>query len=236
MTVFAFNPDLDIEALSRSWEPGDRQHIPDILTRETAERLEAALIGEREWRRSVTTATGAFHALLKDDEPQSEIHRQWLSQAAVDGTERAMQYVYDSRVLGSGNAPLPPRGDLLDDFEAWLNQEPQLDVLRGVTGAVKASRVFCQASRFLPGHVLTEHSDLGADQRHFAYVLNLSRDWNPDWGGLLVFYDEAGHVSRGFTPGFNSLNLFRTPQSHAVTQVAAFAQRPRLAISGWLMG
>ena len=76
----------------------------------------------------------------------------------------------------------------------------------------------------------------GRDRRLFAHVFNFTRVWNPDWGGLLVFHGADGHVERGFTPGFNSLNLFRTPQSHSVTQVSTFAQQPRLAISGLLMG
>lgn len=236
MTEFAFNSDLDFKALSEGWEPGDRLHIPNILAGESADRLEAALAGERDWTRSVTMRSGTFHVPLIGDEPQSDTHRQWLEASVVDGGDPQMQYVYDNRPLGSGHKPNPPRGDILDAFEYWLNQDPQLEVLRTITGADEARRIYCQASRFVPGQVLTEHSDRGGGKRLFAHVFNFSRAWNPDWGGLLVFYDKTGHVSRGFAPVFNSLNLFRTPQSHAVTQIAPFAQRPRLAISGWLMG
>ena len=236
MTDFAFHPDLDVELLSTAWEPGGRIHIPNILAEDSADRIEAALAAERDWIRSVTMRSGSFHVPLRDDQPQSETHRKWLADASVDGGDSEMQYLYDSRPLGAGAAPNAPRGDLLDAFEAWLNEDAQLAVLRTLTGAEDPRSVFCQASRFLPGHVLTEHSDRGREKRLFAHVFNFTRMWNPDWGGLLVFHDEAGHVARGFTPGFNSLNLFRTPQSHSVTQIATFAQQPRLAISGWLMG
>lgn len=236
MTDFAFHPDLDPETLSGAWETGERLHIPNILSQETADRLEAALSAERDWTRSVTMRSGVFHVPLKDDEPQSQTHRKWLADSIVDGGDAKMQYVYDNRPLGSGHTPNPPRGDILDDFEYWLNAEPQLAVLRAITGAAETRKVYCQASRFLPGQVLTEHNDQGAGKRLYAHVFNFTRNWNPDWGGLLIFYDAAGHVSRGFTPGFNSLNLFRTPQSHAVTQIAPFAQHPRLSVSGWLMG
>lgn len=236
MTTFAFHPELDVDALSRSWEPGERIHIPNILAVESADRIEAALAAERDWIRSVTMRSGSFHVPLKDDQPQSETHRKWLADAVVDGGDSEMQYVYDSRPLGSGHTTSAPRGDLLDAFEHWLNAEPQLAVLRVLTGEAETRRVYCQASRFLPGQVLTEHSDRGGGKRLVAHVFNFTRNWNPDWGGLLVFHDQAGHIDRGFTPGFNSLNLFRTPQNHSVTQVATFAQKPRLAISGWLMG
>lgn len=236
MSEFAFHPELDVERLSRTWEPGERIHIPNILCEETADRIEAALQAEGDWIRSVTMRSGSFHIPLKDNEPQSDTHRKWLADAVVDGGDSEMQYVYDSRPLGAGHTTSPPRGDVLDAFEYWLNAEPQLAVLRALTGENETRRVYCQASRFLPGQVLTEHSDRGGGKRLVAHVFNFTRTWNPDWGGLLVFHDEAGHIARGFTPGFNSLNLFRTPQSHSVTQVATFAQKPRLAVSGWLMG
>ena len=236
MSRFAFNPNLDLEALSEGWEPGGRLHVPNILTLETADLLEGALAAETDWIRSVTMRSGTFHVPLKGNEPQTETHRKWLADATVDGGDPEMQYVYDNRPLGSGHVPNPPRGDLLDDFEYWLNEEPQLEVMRTITRAADTQRIYCQASRFVNGQVLTEHTDHGGGKRLVAHVFNLTRTWNPDWGGLLLFYDEQGHVSRGFTPGFNCLNLFRTPQSHAVTQIAPFAPHPRLAISGWLMG
>jgi Rps23 Pro-64 3,4-dihydroxylase Tpa1-like proline 4-hydroxylase len=58
--------------------------------------------------------------------------------------------------------------------------------------------------------------------------------WRVDWGGLLLFVDERGNVSRGLTPAFNALNLFRTPQPHTVSAVAPFAGANRLSITGWL--
>ena len=236
MSDFAFNPDLDFKALSQAWETGERLHIPNILNLATADRLEAALASETDWIRSVTMRSGTFHVPLKNNEPQSDMHRKWLADSVVDGGDPEMQYNYDNRPLGSGHLPDPPRGDLLDAFEYWLNEEPQLDVLRTLTGEAAARRIYCQASRFVCGQVLTEHTDYGTGKRLVAHVFNMTRIWKPDWGGLLVFYDDQGHVSRGFTPGFNCLNLFRTPQNHAVTQVAPFAPYPRLAISGWLMG
>jgi Rps23 Pro-64 3,4-dihydroxylase Tpa1-like proline 4-hydroxylase len=69
----------------------------------------------------------------------------------------------------------------------------------------------------------------------FAYVINLSRDWQADWGGLLQFIDESGAVSETFMPRWNTLSLFRVPQGHAVSLVAPWARAPRLALTGWFM-
>ena len=57
--------------------------------------------------------------------------------------------------------------------------------------------------------------------------------WRAEWGGLLLFKDDAGEVVEAFTPGFNVLNVFRVPQAHAVSMVTPFAGAPRLSITGW---
>ena len=65
-------------------------------------------------------------------------------------------------------------------------------------------------------------------------MLNLTPGWRIEWGGLLLFHDEDGHVAEGYAPKFNSLNIFRVPQWHSVSQVASYVDQPRLAITGWI--
>ena len=65
-------------------------------------------------------------------------------------------------------------------------------------------------------------------------MINLSRDWLPDWGGLLQFLDPAERrVVDTFVPLWNSLSLFRVPQPHVVSLVAPWAGSPRYSITGW---
>ena len=91
------------------------------------------------------------------------------------------------------------------------------------------------ATRFQPGHFLTRHNDnVEGKRRRIAYVLNLSRDWNPDWGGALQFFDKHDNVQCAYTPSFNTLNLLRVPSVHSVGIVAPFAASNRLSITGWL--
>ena len=93
-----------------------------------------------------------------------------------------------------------------------------------------------QATRYRQGDLLTVHSDRDtATRRLSAWVFNLSREWRPEWGGLLLFHGKDGRIVEGFNPVFNSLSLFRVPQDHSVTQVTSFAPRDRLAISGWFL-
>ena len=89
------------------------------------------------------------------------------------------------------------------------------------------------ASRYSPGSFLSPHHDSGNGR--VAFVLNLSRFWLPQWGGLLTFLnDDWQTVRRICTPAFNTLCLFELPANgtvpHLVTQVVA---GHRLAFTGW---
>ena len=64
-------------------------------------------------------------------------------------------------------------------------------------------------------------------------MLNLSPRWRAEWGGHLQFLDETGEVTESMIPAFGALNVFKVPQSHAVSVVAPFAPAPRYSIIGW---
>ncbi len=146
------------------------------------------------------------------------------------------QYLFDNHpiydLVQTGKAA-PVWADLV----AFLNSEAFLGVMRRVTGEPGIAMADAQLTRFRPGHFLTRHDDLAEGKnRYFAYVLNLTPAWNPDWGGLLAFHDVDDNIAQAFTPRFNTLNLLRTPQPHAVTQVALYAGADRISVTGWLRG
>lgn len=231
---FALNPDLDRKALAEAFARTGRLHIPGVLSPETAETIGQALRSEPDWIRTVRVKDGFFNAPLDGTQPRESQAADWLAQARIDGMDGAMQYIFDVRRLSSEKRYGLGKPDRLAEAEAWLNGAEVLDFIRQVTGAETVVACDAQASRFLPGHALTAHNDRdGARARQVAFVLNFARPWRPDWGGLLLFYSDQGHVVEGFTPGWNTLNLFRVPMSHAVSTVAPFAEGERLAISGW---
>lgn len=117
---------------------------------------------------------------------------------------------------------------------AWLNHADTLNLIKQVTGHQDIVAASAQITRYTPGHFLTRHNDVNEqEQRRVAYVLNLTPQWHPDWGGLLQFYHQDGTPKDAWTPTFNSLSLFDVQHVHAVTYVAPFAAGPRLAITGW---
>jgi Rps23 Pro-64 3,4-dihydroxylase Tpa1-like proline 4-hydroxylase len=50
----------------------------------------------------------------------------------------------------------------------------------------------------------------------------------------LQFIGEDGHITEGYVPRFNALNLLRVPQKHCVSFVTPAATGGRYSVTGWL--
>jgi Rps23 Pro-64 3,4-dihydroxylase Tpa1-like proline 4-hydroxylase len=147
------------------------------------------------------------------------------------------RYAYDSLAALDEERVGAAAEGLLADFATFLSG-PEPRGPRGLLGAiierdVRYVEVF--GSRYRAGNFLTLHNDRqdGAE-RLAAYVLGLTPEWRPEWGGLLLFHGPDGEVERGLIPRFNVLNLFAVPKAHSVSVVAPFAPAPRLSVAGWL--
>lgn len=233
MLALQLNQDLDVAVLREAYGRHGRIQIGDFLAVESARALFDALMRSTEWKLTynrgelVHDHDRAAYARLEPDE------RRMLSDAIVAGGRDGFQFCYDT-IRGRNDVPSDPP---LAAFTAFLNSAPLLDLLRGITGADDVETIDAHASRYGPGQFLTTHDDRIATRgRRAAYVMNLTPRWRPDWGGLLLFYDAQGNVVRGFTPGFNVLNLFAVPQAHSVSWVNQLAAVPRVSITGWLLG
>lgn len=238
MTPIRLNPDLDRAALAAAFKVNQRLHVPAVLAPDSAEAVAGVLEAETRWKTTVAASGGFFELPLNGRVAEDPSKQAWLDEAAVDGASPLTQYIFDTRRLGLARVGLDDGREGQDAADAvvdWLNSEEALGFLRAVTGDDRIDLCDAQASRYRPGHVLTAHNDISAGKnRLYGYVLNFSRDWNPDWGGNLVFYGQDGHIEHGWVPAFNALNLFVVPTRHAVTQVASFAARDRFSIVGWV--
>jgi SM-20-related protein len=145
------------------------------------------------------------------------------------------QYLFDSyRISDEIEAGRLKHGPLAEFF-AGLNAPETIARLRAMTGDDRIEYVDAQATRYRPGHFLTVHDDAQAGKdRLYAYVINLTPVWRADWGGLLMFLSDDGHVAEAFTPRWNALNILKVPQPHAVSVVAPFARGARFSITGWM--
>ena len=233
--AIALAPDLDLDALKRAWAAQGRVHVANFLTEESADYVARALETHAAWSLTANAAGEVFEMPLERLSDLDPFERARIGTVTADGSSERMQYLYDTwRVSFFAERGLRQGGGIeaLYDF---LNGEAFLGFVRDLTGDARAAFCDAQATRYRAGHFLTSHDDTSAGkQRLSAYVLNFTRRWRPDWGGLLQFYDADGNVEVGFTPAFNALNLFAVPKAHAVSYVAPYAPGERLSVTGWV--
>ena len=238
--LFELNPALDRAALAADFAQHGRLQIRDVLTEQTAREIRDILVNQTDWGFALQVGTHGKpeswrgHELRAPGGAQAVMEKiQQTDRAAADRDYafRLQRYSLVEAYLGQWN-PGSPHDLLLEH----LNDEPFMALMRQVTGIPELVKADGHASCYGPQQFLGKHLDSHvAEGWRIAYVLNLTiDDWHPDWGGYLMFFDEDGDVEAGYMPRFNTLNLFRVPQSHAVSYVPPFAPRGRYAISGWL--
>lgn len=162
--------------------------------------------------------------------------RKQMTRAMVEQSKHGFQYVFENYPLFD-QYQAGERIHPLARVHEFLNSPNFLQFSREVTGLADIVFADSQATRYLPGHFLTEHDDdVAGKHRLAAYVLGFTPEWRADWGGILQFIDADGHIAEGYVPRYNVLNLFRVPQKHSVSYVAPAAAQARYSIIGWLRG
>ncbi len=212
-----------------------RLHAPDVLDAASAVRLRTALQTATAWERTLMDGGRTLDippAELAALSPEGQVA---LHRSVYDTARAGFGYLFETVRISNhvrAGRPVDPAFAALFRF---LNSPAFLEPIAKLTGDERGVYVDAQATRYLPGFFLNAHND-DADGRGrlYAYVLNLTAEWKTDWGGLLLFHDEAGHVVEGFTPAHNALNLFAVPQRHSVSLVAPFAGAARLSVTGWI--
>jgi SM-20-related protein len=222
------NPLLTAETFSDDFRRQGRIHISGLLTDAAAQRLFRALHKETPWGLIYNDGEKAHE--FKHSTVSAEDHQE----KAIAAWERAhsrFQYFYHvCRLLENRKIHPGPRHYLVR-LVKFLTSREFLSFIRTVTGDDSIGWVSANATLYKPLDFLTAHDD-GLSERRIAYVLNMTPEWKPDWGGALQFYDHDDHIEEGYLPTFNSLNLFRVPKRHSVAQVSTFGGM-RYSISGW---
>jgi SM-20-related protein len=221
-------PQLDRASLARAFGQRGRLRIPHILTDASARRILHALQHETPWGLILNEGkTVRKYASVSPDDHQA------MALAAWDRAHSGFQYFYHYYRLVEDRKIHPPPGHYLLKLIEFLTGTTFLSFIREVTGVRSITRVSSTATLYKPLDFLTMHDDsVERGGRQIAYVLNMTPAWRPDWGGALQFFDSADHIEEAYLPSFNALNLFRVPQHHSVSQVAAFGGL-RYSVSGW---
>lgn len=211
-----------------------RLHLSSALSETDAETLRAAVAG-CDWTLALNTGAQdrEFRPAHVAQFDLAQATR--LLEVVHHGAEGGFQYLSDSyRVSSLYDQGVVRTGALAALYEAF-NSPDLMGFFRSLTGDPELCYADMQATRYRPGHFLTTHDDaLAHKHRRYAYVLNLTKAWVPDWGGVLLFHGPDGRVEEGYAPAWNALNVFRIGQPHAVSYVAPFAAADRLSVTGWL--
>ncbi|WP_444903915.1 2OG-Fe(II) oxygenase [Microbulbifer sp. CnH-101-E] len=233
--MYYISPDLNIDRLREEYLRESVVRVSNILQSQSASDLFSFLTGQKEWNLSFNKLGSHTDIGFSDYCSWNSKQKDTLNDIIWSQAEEEFQYLYKSiPIFDICNREYGQDKRFLGIFEL-VNSQPFLSLMRSITGDQSISFADVQATCFDRGHFLKEHDDgvLGKN-RVAAYVINLTPNWNADWGGILHF--NRGEVSavKGLVPTFNTVNLFKVPQKHSVSYVTPFARGSRYSITGWL--
>ena len=225
---------IDAERLQAVFAETGFVQICPFLPGDEAEALRRHLAEREDWTRTIKAAAAdPFDCQLAQNR-LSTAQLEALETLAAPGAGSGFRYVFDKIVAADRDGERHETGTLLARFAGLLARPATRDALGAICGEDIAT-VEAQATRYRPGHFLTMHHDSeSGSRRRVAYIFGLTEGWRPEWGGLLLFHDEAGEIVRGFVPRMNTLTLFKLPRIHSVSLVAPSAGAMRYSVAGWL--
>ena len=207
--------------------------IRDFLEDGLAEALHADLRQREDWIQVINSGEKLFELSRPVRTSMAAKTREELDQAVYAGARAGFQFRYESIRVPDEEEARAQSVDPLVRLARFLSSDDVCAFLRQVTAEPRIDFADAQGTAFAPGDFLTGHDDaVAGKRRHAAYVLGLTPRWRIEWGGLLLFHDPDG--VKGLAPAFNTLNLFRVPQPHSVSEVTRAAAFRRYSVTGWL--
>jgi Rps23 Pro-64 3,4-dihydroxylase Tpa1-like proline 4-hydroxylase len=150
------SPNLDIEKFAAEFQIKKRIQIQNALQPEFAERLHHCLDAEVPWGVAYVGADGKPEILTSDrvsgftDKEWAAINGQVLKTASHD-----FQFLYNSYMVLNAYLQKRDPGLLLHRMFEYLNGDYFLTFVRKVTGRMDIARVDAQATRYIPGSVVS---------------------------------------------------------------------------------
>lgn len=233
MSSLALNPDLDAQPLAVDYAARGRVQISNFMDLAGLRALHGKIVRREDWRQLFIGANG----IVELDRPsRAAMDADALAALEQQVQERAclgFQYRYEGLRVPGPDEPAP--GDALADFAGFMASPEPLAFLEAVIGHRGLAFGEGQATAYAPGDFLTCHDDgVPGRNRVAAFVLGMTPQWRPEWGGLLMFHADDDSTLDAHVPRFNTLDLFAVPQRHSVSFVSPSAPGRRLALTGWL--
>lgn len=116
---------------------------------------------------------------------------------------------------------------------AFFNGKEMIEFINSVTDLEITMGDKTFVSRYAENCFLSNHTD--DVNGKLAFVCHLTKDWNPDFGGLYFDLRDKNNI-RAINPSFNKLVIFEVTAGvapHCVTQVVNNSNKERISVSGW---
>jgi SM-20-related protein len=221
----------DIEKLNQDFSNKKKLVIKNFLEINFVETLFRNVCLEKNW----SLATGIDSIKYeKPNTPQNDkINNIQIKNVNNAFSNDHFSYIF-YRSMNAG------KGQKMNFFEFSLRQTlsspefiAKLNIITGLT-LTKLTTLFL--SKYKSGCFLSPHSDKGNGK--LAFVLHISKNWKPQYGGLLHFMNEdRTEITDTFVPCFNTFMIFDIPPetgiSHYVSHIAPGLKNSRYAITGW---
>lgn len=229
MTI-QFNQLFDYQRAEQEFAKEQRARLLNILDDSSAQGIYKALSSEVVFDVALTQGNQTLNLSPLEWSNLSPERRKTMLQESQNAARQGIGFIYGRKNLSG----IDKSNSTLENLNQWLNSEDVLAWVRQISGHDDIIAASAQATKYVPGHYLTRHSDVHpVEQRRVAYVISFTPEWHPDWGGLLQFYDNDGTPNISWAPGYNSISLFDVKHIHSVSYVTPFAGANRLSVTGW---
>lgn len=221
------NPQLNIQALRHVFSTNGAISIQNFFLPEVAEAIRAA-ITRLNWELEIKdySQTKSFRMPVSDGMDSWNLLETIAKADFPLDRDRLffVRYCADEEKFNS---------DQLREFSDFLHSQQFLDMMIDITGNRHLDRVWVEATCydkccFLGGHRDDHHLD-----NAIAFVMNFTRRWQLDWGGLLMLQRPNSHPLI-VSPAWNTLSMFNVPIDHLVSCVSPAANEKRYSMTGWL--
>lgn len=231
------NKKINYEKVKKDFEKNNYILIEDFLDEQYAEELFNFLTYEMplDWWYSVSLSNKKEDFMTTRNLPENKyriIQEKLMAEKTFNKGEFSYHFY---RTLG----------DHVEDcsckeceFRKWVLKDEFLTALKNMTGMKFKKYKTLFASKYSEGCFLSPHTD--ESNGDIGFVLQLTKDWLPQWGGLLHFLnDDLNEVTAVKIPKFNTLTLFKLPDQkgkwHYVSHVNQGVKKSRIAITGWFV-
>lgn len=231
------NPALDTARYAAAYARDRFVQITDFFEPEAAEAIEQVLREQMSWQLVFAIpGQGVIQLTQQDIQAMGRAGLEARLKEVIALATRNIGFCYSGYPMIESAVSGRDPGHPIHQVTRFLNSPAFLEFGETVIGHRGLTKVDAQATLFTKGNFLTRHIDEGArKERRAAYTIGFSRNWQTDWGGLLMFIDQqTTEVTSGHLPRFNVLTLFDGLRVHSVSAISPFAGDGRYSIVGWL--